>query len=380
MYKLYIMLQRAPVITTKQVLNELQAQYLTLKTQDGVLVSPSSIITVGNLDSATTCKSGEVDGDRGFPTTGMWYDLASLTKTFTATLVLQTIDRDKLRLDTPLHTVHPAGEYNHKITIKHLLTHTSSLLMGDIYDKAKVYESENVKNWYRDVNNFKLPTGRPRLDIGEVMYSDSNYIILGQVLESIWGVGLDQMIEEMLVTVGIDDILFNPLKPRNHSVVALEDIVSSELDQFGKPITGIVHDEKCRWMGGVAGHAGLFATHNALKQYAKCWLTNAFGLSDILYTQAFGSELQKQEELSFGLVFRRGFHSQYPNMAGFTGPTIILDPQNELYYIHTPQIVFPQRAIGEERRTLNSKFNWNTFETLRAKLLDTETQGELTQS
>jgi CubicO group peptidase (beta-lactamase class C family) len=363
------MLQRTPVITTKQVLTELQTEYLNHKTTDGLVVSPSSIITIGNLESATTCKAGEVDGNRGLPTTGMWYDLASLTKTFTATLCLQTIDRDKLRLDTPLHTVHPAGEYNKQITIKHLLTHTSGLILGQLFDKTQNYSAQEIANSFKLSSNFDLPTSQERLGFGVTQYSDGNYIILGQVLESIWGVGLDQMIEEMLVTVGIDDIVFNPLKPRNHSIVALEDIVSSELDQTGKSITGIVHDEKCSWMGGVAGHAGLFATHNALKQYAKCWLTNAFGLSDILYTQAFGFDLEKEEGLSFGLVFRRGFHSQYSNMAGFTGPTIILDPQHELYYIHTPQIVFPKRAIGEERRTLNSKFNWNTFDILREKLL-----------
>ena len=363
------MLQRTPVVTTKQILNELQHEYLNLKTFEGILVSPSSIITIGNLDSATTCKAGEVDGNRGMPTTGMWYDLASLTKTVTATLVLQTIDRDKFDLSTPLYTLHPSGEYNKQITIKNLLNHTSGLVIGDLFDVTKNYTKKEVSDAFQVAVNYNLPTPHPRLGFGVTQYNNVNYIILGQILEQIWGVGLDQMIEEMLITVGIDDIIFNPLKPRNHSIVALEDIVSSELDQFGKPITGTVHDEKGRWLGGIGGHAGLFGTHNALKQYAKCWLTNSFDISAKLYSEAFGIELKDNKESLFGLVWRRGVHSNCPNMTGFTGPAIILDQESGVYYIHTPQITFPHRDVSNQKRTLNSQFNWNTFEILRTKLL-----------
>ncbi len=194
------------------------------------------------------------------------YDVASLTKVVATTpAIMKLYEQGKIKIDDPVTKYLPefqGGKSN--ITIRNLLTHYSGLRPDlDIDPPWSGYET-GIRKALID-----KPAGPPGVSF---VYSDINFELLGEVVRRVSGMPLDQFAREQIFEpLGMRDTMFKPPA----SLVAR--IAPTEVDiSTGKPWRGVVHDPTARYMGGVAGHAGVFSTADDLARYAQmmlAWVT-----------------------------------------------------------------------------------------------------------
>jgi len=132
------------------------------------------------------------------------FRMASVSKQFTATALLLLVDRGKISLDDSLEKFLPGfPEYGQKITVKHLLTHTSGLpAYEELIPKGTTLQLDDL-----DVLHLLMDTKEPRFDAGEKFeYSNSGYAMLGLIVE----IAADKpfhefMLDEVLKPLGMND-------------------------------------------------------------------------------------------------------------------------------------------------------------------------------
>ena len=176
------------------------------------------------------------------------YDLASLTKvvcSVTSALVLE--GRGVLSLEDPVQRWLPEFARS-ETTLRQLVTHTSGLIAHRPF-----FESLSGRAAIEDAVLKEAADSPPT---GEVLYSDLNFMLLGWVLESCVGARLEDIFAtEVAHRLGMKRTAFLP-GPN-------EETAATELDGDQRLVPGLVwgevHDGNCYALGGVAGHAGLFA-------------------------------------------------------------------------------------------------------------------------
>lgn len=138
-------------------------------------------------------------------TTASNFRMASVSKQFTATAVLLLVDRGKLSLDDTLDKFFPGfPQYGRKITVKHLLTHTSGL---PAYDEGLIPKGTTLQLDDLDVLHILMDTREPRFAPDEKWeYSNSGYAMLGLIVE----IAADKpfhefMLDEVLKPLGMND-------------------------------------------------------------------------------------------------------------------------------------------------------------------------------
>ncbi|MEU3451812.1 serine hydrolase domain-containing protein [Streptomyces thermolilacinus] len=162
--------------------------------------------------------SGVADLGTGRPVTpGMRQRVGSVTKTFTAAAVLQQVDRGRIELDAPIARYLPGlvpGERGRRITVRMLLNHTSGIPDYITYAFPSLQgfpSSPDVSARSLDDNRFREfrpaelielglsapPTGEPGGPTG--VYSNTNYEILGLLLERVTGVGAEEYITRNVI-------------------------------------------------------------------------------------------------------------------------------------------------------------------------------------
>jgi len=225
-------------------------------------VYPGAALVIGRHDTVLFAKAyGHLTWRSQSPAVSVddtFWDLASLTKVVATTPSLMLlVERGKVGLDTPVVRYIPEfnGPGTAAITVRHLLTHTSglrgTLLLRDAPDSATALRM--------------VFTTTPVVAPGSRMvYSDLNAILLGEIVQRVSGQPLDVFVtREVYTPLGLDQqMMFRPpkrLAPR---------IAPTGL-WHGHPVAGIVNDPNAARLGGVAGHAGLFATAGALGRYAQ---------------------------------------------------------------------------------------------------------------
>jgi len=180
------------------------------------------------------------------------FDLASLTKVYTAILTLQLVDQGKVSLDAPVQRYLPefTGAGKDKITIAMLLAHTSALPVG-----AKVTGfSTNAQRWQSVMTTPLVKGGVPGTTF---RYSSVGLMVLGRLVEKLTGKTLDKAVRDTITTpLGLKDTGFLPL----HWVGDKQRLVATDARTSRGLLRGTVHDDVANILGGVAGHAGLFAT------------------------------------------------------------------------------------------------------------------------
>ncbi|WP_203909966.1 serine hydrolase domain-containing protein [Rhizocola hellebori] len=279
------------------------------------------------------------------------FDVASMTKLFTAIAAVQLIQDGRIALDAPVVRYIPAFAANGKsdITILNLLTHTSglpadpnpSLCTYATYDEmwAAVYAV--------------APLTPPNVAF---LYADMNMMTLGKVIETVTGQTLDHVIAQHITgPLKMTETMFNPparLKPR----IAAEEYQPST----GRGIVwGSVHDENALCVGGVSGHAGIFSTANDLAvlaqallnggQYQGARILSQDSVRELFtnYNQAFPTH---DHGLGFELDQRRYMGAlSSPVTAGhtgFTGTSIVIDPLAHSFVILLTNRVHPSRNWG----------------------------------
>jgi CubicO group peptidase (beta-lactamase class C family) len=264
------------------------------------------------------------------------YDIASLTKVFTATAALRLYEDGLLALDAPVERYLP--EFQPRgITVAHLLTHTSGL---DI--RLSTLRETGRAGILAAVFNAK----QLHSPGSTVAYTNVNSLLLGEIVARLADAPLDRALSTLVLEpLGLRDTCYNPprsLRPR---------IAPTELDREwrGELVHGSVHDESTYALGGVAGHAGLFSTAADLYRFCQAWL----GQVPLLRPQTIAlATTNHTPSLALGcglgwMIDRPNFMGNSPRGSfghtGFTGPVLYLEPRQQICLIFLNNRVYPQR-------------------------------------
>jgi uncharacterized protein YbbC (DUF1343 family)/CubicO group peptidase (beta-lactamase class C family) len=190
------------------------------------------------------------------------FDLASLTKPIaTATALWMLIEQGKVRLDDPVakYLTEFVGDKRKKITLRHLLLHTSGLIPDNPLSDYKQGREAARKSV------FAL---EPRTEPGDrFAYSDMGFILLGEIVERVSGEPLDVFTRKHIFDpLGMNETTFRPQGK-------LKERAAPTTFRDGQLVLGTVHDPRSFVLGGVAGHAGLFSTADDLAVYAQMLLS-----------------------------------------------------------------------------------------------------------
>lgn len=274
-----------------------------------------------------------------------FFDLASLTKAMVTALLTMTLVRDGLVLSTPLTEIY--GEkigIGGEVTIMDLLLHQSGLV-----DHRKFYE-----RCFTGCKTFILSqiiTEKPIYKRGEKqVYSDLGYILLGDIIEKWSGENLASLWKKRIVNpLKLEDqfLFSSEWQLANKSCACTTSIVDNSINYCGQ-----VHDDNCRVMGGISGHAGLFGTiKGSLNLYIS--LLNCFlGKGDLSFIKQdiLKQFWKKPEKSRWALGFDtpatlfstsgKYFSQESVGHLGFTGTSFWIDPVKEIVVA-----VFTNRAI-----------------------------------
>jgi len=199
------------------------------------------------------------------------FDLASLTKVVaTTTSVMMLVEEGKIRLSDRVSTFIPGFERYGKqdIAVRHLMTHVSGLRpdldLADTWSGSDTAIALAIE---------EVPTSAP----GErFVYSDINYVLLGEIVHRVSGQTLDQFAHDRIFEpLGMNDTMFLPPDPLRRRIAPTENCTPFGWPCEGERMTmlrGIVHDPTARRMHGVAGHAGLFSTAADLSIFCRMLL------------------------------------------------------------------------------------------------------------
>jgi CubicO group peptidase (beta-lactamase class C family) len=269
------------------------------------------------------------------------FDLASLTKVLaTLPLVLRLVAGDQIGLDEPVrqYLAGFTGAGKDQVTVRQLLTHVSGLPDHRPYDRL-----------HRDPAAIRAAALAEPLvaEPGSVCtYSDIGFIVLGELCAAVTQRPLDQAAEELVFgPLGMTSTGYRPAAGR----IAATEAVG------GVARTGIVHDENAAALGGVAGHAGLFATPADVARYAVAWAVPAddndglagIGIPGWLRAESLRGQtgaLAHQQPparrgLGWGLRADRwdnmgdGWPPSGAGHTGFTGTSVSIDPVTGLWAV-----------------------------------------------
>ncbi|REH20563.1 CubicO group peptidase, beta-lactamase class C family [Streptomyces sp. 2114.2] len=273
------------------------------------------------------------------------FDLASLTKLFTAVAAVQQIERGTLGIDAEVGAYLPdfRAAAEHRVTVRQLLTHTSGLRPElPLYDCAAFADKEARLRRLRA----EPPVGVP----GTYCYSDLNMLLLQQVLERITGRGLDVLVRDGITRpLGMTATGFGPCP----GAAATEDQRRPWAKADRGMLRGVVHDENAWALGGVAGHAGLFSTGRDLAVFCRTLLAGgSHGPARILGPD-FVELLLAEPGLGFALdqpwfmgeLAGRGAAGH----TGFTGTMLVLDRVTDTFAILLANTVHPRRRAPDNR-------------------------------
>ena len=293
----------------------------------------------------------EKDAPRVTPDT--LYDIASLTKVVvTTTLAMILHERERLDLESPVSRYVPEfqGEGKDDVLVKDLLAHSGGLLWWtDLFRKFEGKSPEEAKRGYLSTI-YQMPLDYPPRS--KMVYSDLGVLLLGEILERVTGKNLEELAkEELLDPLEMHDAMYRPpasLRSR---------IAPTEVDPWrGRLVHGEVHDENAFGLGGVAPHAGLFATARSLGAFAQMMLNGgAYGGRRLLKpetielftrranlvtgsSRALGWDTPSQPSSS-GTHFSASSYGH----TGFTGTSLWIDPERELFAILLTNRVHPTR-------------------------------------
>ena len=227
---------------------------------------PGAAVVVGRNGAIVWEKGyGSAEWGFGLPavnTRTTLYDLASLTKVVaTSAAAMVLYDRGKLKLDAPVGRYLPEYRRGDKarVTVRDLLTHRSGLPAGRDLGRAR-----NA----RDARRLVLETPLQAKPGTHTEYSDVGADVMAFVIEKITGERLDQFVDRTVYRrLGLRNTLFVPGRDRRSRAAPTE-----KNPPRGYPLRGEVHDENAFKLGGIAGHAGLFATASDLSVFAQMML------------------------------------------------------------------------------------------------------------
>ncbi|MGJ1285867.1 serine hydrolase domain-containing protein [Sphingobacterium spiritivorum] len=350
-------------------------------------------------------KDGQVIFEKGYgyhtydkktPTTiGNIFDLASVSKIAgTTPVIMRLTEQHVINLDSTIGDyLYQAQATNKKnISLRSVMLHEAgftpfipfyrNLKPGAL--ERRFSASHQVKvadscyllnNYYRDVMWPEM-LNSPVKPVGNYVYSDISMYVMKEVAEHQTGVPMQDYVQKNF---------YKPLGMKTAGYLprdrfAKESIIPTENDtSFRKVLLqGYVHDQGAAMAGGVAGHAGLFATANDLAIYGQLLLNRGeYGGNRYFTGETVDLFTSKQSATSRrGLGFDRwdpNPKNEYPSKlanssvyghTGYTGTCIWIDPSNQLIYIFLSNRVHPQVSSKLLDLNIRSRIQDAIYETL----------------
>ncbi len=276
------------------------------------------------------------------------FDMASITKVMaTTTAVMQLVEQGKIDLNTPVSDYWPEFKQNGKdlVTIRELMTHYSGL-PPDLPLKPEWTGYDTAMKLIED-SPLDVPPGT------RFIYSDINFETLGEIVRRITGQTLDvYCAEHVFGPLGMKETMFKPpasLRPR---------IAPTQYEHgaSGPVLWGVVHDPTSRFMGGAAGHAGLFSTADDIAIFAQTLLDGGTH-NGIRILSSLSIEKMTTPQTPPGKTAIRGlgwdiaspFASNRGELldvgsfghTGYTGTSLWIDPVTQTYIIVLTNRVHP---------------------------------------
>lgn len=284
------------------------------------------------------------------------YDLAAITQCVVAMAALRMSARGALDLDTQAEAVLPdvRGGVLGDTTLRSLLRHRAGLApWGGLYlDVPHELGTAAARRWVLS-EAARRPEEDPR---ARHQPSDLGYIIAGEAIARIAGSTLDEVVaREVLAPLGLEDEIVFPgaLPPEKRAAIARECAPTERCEWRGKLVRGEVHDENAAALGGVAGHAGLFATAQALALFGRAVLDALTGRGSFLPQALIASALADEgTPIRLGWVMKAGLgtasgrrmSARAFGQLGITGTSIFCDPERDVVVVLLTNRICPSRA------------------------------------
>ncbi len=286
------------------------------------------------------------------------FDMASVSKLFTTVTFMTLVEAGQVSLDQAVCSIlpdfsglRPIRPYDDplnwggfvqprnpsdqlvdagKVTFRHLLTHSSGLpAWRALKDQP---DAEAARRMVLETPFF-YPTGE------RVVYSDLGLILVGMAIEKLTGQRLDEaMYARLAAPLGLKHTRYLPLEGQPYDTRNIAPTEFCAMRQYR--VCGEVHDENTWRLGGIAGHAGVFATAPDLARFGQALLD---GGRPLLHPSTLNemTTLQAQEDgmlrgIGFGLrstdpeTYNHVFSTRSFGHTGFTGTSLWVDPQYEL--------------------------------------------------
>jgi CubicO group peptidase (beta-lactamase class C family) len=326
-------------------------EYLRAEVDSGAF--PGAVIAVGRHGRLALLGAvGHYGVDDPRPVEpGTIYDLASLTKVVgLTTACMLLIDEGKLALDAPITRYVPAfrGPMKDQVTVRHLLTHSAGLVADlPLYDSTATRAAALAA-----VDSSTLSTSPGT----SYRYSDLSAIVLMQAVERAAGEPLDRFLADRVFgPLGMPATRFLPpaawrdrIAPTEHDTVFRH-----------RWLRGEVHDESAARLGGISGNAGLFSNALDLSRLAAMLLNGgAWDSLQLIRAETVAEFIARQNippgstrALGWDTPSDSGYSSAGAELSrrsfghtGFTGTSMWMDPDRDLFVILLTNRVNPTRA------------------------------------
>jgi CubicO group peptidase (beta-lactamase class C family) len=280
-------------------------------------------------------------------TVDVMFDMASVSKVVgTTTAAMYLYDQGKLNLDDKVVSFFPDFGVNgkEKATVRNLLLHNSGMpAFAPFYKKLKTAKEE-----WDSIRHMK-----PDYETGaQYVYSCLGMITLQHIIEKISGKGLDVLLKEnFFAPLGMKHTMYNP--PDS----LIKKCAPTEVDKYWRMTTlqGKVHDETAYLLGGVSGNAGVFSTAPDLAIFCQMMLNKGFYNGRQYIKPSTVEEWTKKQtsQSSRGLGWdtnENGETAAWKKFSfttfghtGFTGTSIFIDKERDLFAIILTNRVYPTR-------------------------------------
>ncbi len=336
--------------TAIETLRDTLQRFLDQAVRDSAF--PGAVAVVGDAGGIlASASAGTLDWTPSpRPGLGTLWDIASLTKVVgLTTAIMRLTEAGTLSLDAPVQRYLPewTGPGKERVTVRDLLTHTTGL---------PAFRRLYLETTDRDtLISMVVETPLDTVPGARMVYSDFGLILAGRIVERVTGELLDRHLAgAVFEPLGMRETRYRP-PPE-----LLARIAPTEFDPWrGRHVHGQVHDENTAVMGGVSAHAGLFSTARDLARFARMYL-NRGTLDGVHFldprTIALFTRVQDPalSHRALGWETPTGANSAGRRLSaaafghtGFTGTSLWIDPENELFVLLMSNRVNPSR---ENRR------------------------------
>jgi len=289
------------------------------------------------------------------------YDIASLTKVVaTTTLVAKLAEGDfavpldldaKIERYLPEWAGGPNSEWRHRVTVRHLLTHTSGLPPFKEYWRTSKSKQDTLTKIFAEPLEYEPGT--------KEVYSDLGIILMAEIIERLTGRTLDDLAKTTIFSpLGMTNTMYRPPKKLWPTIAPTE--IDNNLRH--RQVQGEVHDENAFVIGGISGHAGLFSTAPDLAAFCQMLLNGGVYAHQRVLRRATIAQFTTPQQLSGGTrtlgwaVPTEGgssghyFSAHSFGHTGFTGTSIWIDPDRQLFVVLLTNRVHPTRENTKIQR------------------------------